>query len=486
MTGIQYYWKSLDWDQFMADYPPPPVFESTTGRLSDDELRHLQEERFLARVGDAWKTDFYRRRWTERGLEPGDIGALEDIEAIPTFTSDDLKKAVAQAPPFGSHHPIGRAELGQVPMRIQTSGGTTGLPRTTLFDPVAWEVQGVQFARALWAQGGRPGHVFQIPFTAALGNAAWAATVGIFHWLGGVPANSGSGLVTPAKRQMEFARLWGTNAFVTFGGGEYLIKLKEAADELGIDVREDVPLKYLHAYLGVDSNNTLRNLLQELWGVPVYDNYGTHEIGIASFECAHQNGMHVNEDTVIFQVHDVDTGSALSSGEPGNLVATSLHRGMPPIIRYNLRDRLAQFDRTTCECGLRTVKLSGFLGRTDEMIKLRGQNVYPRACQEVVLEDDRTTGEFLVVVTNTPGRDFSEDMTIRIERRTASVSAGALRDDMVQVLHDTLGVRVEVEIAEAGELARFTSLGGEGKVKRLLDLRKYASPGLSQEDDHDA
>jgi phenylacetate-CoA ligase len=472
MTGIPYYWKSLDWDQFMLDYPPPPMFESTTGVLSDDELRHLQEERFLARVADAWKTEFYRKRWTEAGLAPRDIRGLDDIEAIPTFNSDDLKAAIEVAPPFGSHHPISRDQLGHVPIKIQTSGGTTGLPRTTLFDPVAWEVQGVQFARALWAQGGRPGDIFQIPFTTALGNAAWSATVGIFHWLGGVPVNSGSGLVTPTKRQMEFARLWGTNAFVSFGGGEYLLKLKEAADELGIDVKTDLPLKYLHAYLGEDGNNTLRNLLQDQWGVPVYDNYGTHEIGIVSFECPHQNGMHVNEDTVLFQVHDVDTGSPLGHGEAGNLVATSLHRNVPPIIRYNLRDRLAQFERATCECGLRTVKLSGFRGRTDEMIKLRGQNVYPRACQEAIRQDERTTGEFLVVVTNTPGREYSEDMTVRVERRTSQVAVSELHDDMVRMLHDTLGVRVEVEIVEAGDLAPFTSLGGEGKVKRLLDLRK--------------
>src|ERR1700728_1083387 len=180
MTGVPYYWRSLDWDQFMRDYPPPPMFETTTGKLSDDELRNLQEERFLARVADGWETKFYRKRWAESGLEPGDIRGLDDIEAIPTFTSEDLKAALEEATPFGSHHPIGRDQLGQVPLRIQTSGGTTGLPRTTLFDPVAWEVQGVQFARALWAQGGRPGDVFQIPFTAALGNAAWSATVGIF------------------------------------------------------------------------------------------------------------------------------------------------------------------------------------------------------------------------------------------------------------------------------------------------------------------
>jgi phenylacetate-CoA ligase len=471
MSEIPYYWKSVDWDSFMADYPPPPMFETSTGQLSDDEIHSLQEERFLARVADAWDTRFYRERWTAAGLKRGDIRGLEDIEDIPTFNSDDLKKAIEDAPPFGTHHPLSRSDLGRTPIKIQTSGGTTGMPRTTLFDQIAWEVQGVQFARALWAQGGRPGDIFQIPFTTALGNAAWSATVGIFHWLGGVPVNSGSGVVTPTKRQMEFAQLWGTNVWVSFGGGEYLLKLHEAAVELGIDVQRDLPLKYIHAYLGVDTSGTLRNLLQSLWGVPVYDNYGTHEIGIVSFECPHQNGMHVNEDTVVFQVHDVDSGAPLAAGQAGNLIATSLHRNVPPIIRYNLRDRLAQFPRSTCECGLRTAKLSGFQGRTDEMIKLRGQNVYPRACQEAILEDSRTTGEYLVVVTNRPDRAFSEDMVIRIERRDADIDTAELSADMVRVLHDTIGVRVDVEIVEPGTLAEFTSLGGEGKVKRLLDLR---------------
>ena len=474
MSEVPYYWKSLDWDRFMSDYPPPPLYGRSNGAMSDDEMHALQEDRFLARMRDAWATKFYSERWSAAGLRPQDIRGLADIENIPTFTSDDLKAAIENAPPFGSHHPIGRSDFGRAPIKIQTSGGTTGLPRTTLFDQVAWEVQGVQIARALWAQGGRPGDVYQIPFTAALGNAAWSAYVGIFHWLGGVPVTSGSGAVTPTKRQMEFARLWGANVWIAFGGGEYMIKLKEAADELGIDVKTDLPLKFIHGYLGVDPKNSLRHALEDLWGVPVYDNYGSHEIGIAAFECSMQNGMHINEDTVVLQVHAEDGGGPVGYGEPGNVIVTSLHRSTPPIIRYNLRDRLALFDRTTCACGLRSAKLSGFLGRADEMIKLRGQNVYPRACQEAVVEDQRTTGEFLVVVTNVPDRPFSEEMTVRIERRSESVNSEELRADMVRMLHDTLGVRVDVEIVEPGELARFTSLGGEGKVKRLLDLRHSA------------
>jgi phenylacetate-CoA ligase len=475
MTEIPYYWKSMDWDAFMVDYPPPPMFERTTGRLSDDELRALQEQRFLARVDEAWGTRFYRERWTAAGLGREDIRSLDDLGSIPVFTSDDLKDAIEDMPPFGSHHPIGRGDLGKFPLKIQTSGGTTGMPRTTLFDQVAWEVQGVQTARALWAQGGRPGDVFQIPFTNALGNAAWSATVGIFHWLGGVPVTSGSGVVTPSSRQIEFAKMWGTNVWIAFSGGEYLLRLKEVADQLGVDVKSDLPLKFIHAYLGVDRENTLRHLLEEAWGVPVYDNYGSHEIGIAAFECRHQNGLHINEDTVLVQIVDVESGRDLETGAEGDVVATSLHRSVPPIIRYNMRDRLKAFPRSLCECGLRTAKLSGFLGRSDEMIKLRGQNVYPRACQETMVRDQRTTGEFLVVVSDTPGKAFSEQMTVRVERRGDDVDADRLRSDMVAKLHETLSVRVDVDVVEAGTLAQWTALGGEGKVKRLLDLRSSRS-----------
>ena len=105
---IPYYWKSIDWDALMRDYPPPPMYAATTGRLSADALRALQEERFLARVADAWQVRFYRERWSAAGLAPGDIRGLDDIAKIPAFTSDDLRQAIADEPPFGSHHPFGR------------------------------------------------------------------------------------------------------------------------------------------------------------------------------------------------------------------------------------------------------------------------------------------------------------------------------------------------------------------------------------------
>src|SRR5690606_604291 len=160
-------------------------------------------------------------------------------------------------------------------------------------------------------------------------------------------------------------------------------------------------------------------------------------------------------------------------GERGNLVTTSLYRSLPPIIRYNMRDILVRYPRETCACGLSTAKLSTFLGRSDEMVKLRGTNVYPMACQSTVTGDARTTGEYLCVVSREgDGLALREKFVVRIERRSRGVDAARLREDMAEALHRVLGVRVDVEIAEPGALSELTGLGLQNKVRRLLDLRQ--------------
>ena len=467
--SIPYYWQSVDWNQFMADYPPPPHFGLTTGRLSADALRALQERRFLARVADAWRTPFYRRRWSAAGIEPGDIRQLEDIDKIPTFTSDDLKDALQAAPPFGDHYAFTRAQFGRVPLKVQTSGGTTGMPRPTLFDPIAWEVQAVQAARAFHEQGARVGDIVQITYTNALANSAWMAFTALFHWLGCVPVTTGTGIVTPSERQLEYAREWGVDWW--FARGEYLGRLAQVAEAMKFDLRE-LKTRFLHSYLGPDIEGHFRRKLEDAWGCPVYDNYGTHEIGLIAFEGRERNGKHINEDTVFVQIVDTETGAALPYGQRGNVVATSLHRSVPPLIRYDLRDLMILTDREESESGLITRKLSTFLGRADEMVKLRGTNVYPLACQNAVTKDDRTTGDYICVAHYVgEGLARREEMTVRIERKSAAVDPLALEADMRRALFKDLGVKVDVEIVEPGSLAEHTRHGRE-KVRRLLDLRK--------------
>lgn len=473
MVEVPYYWKALDWDAFMADYPPPPLFEQRFGACSDDELREMQEKRFLARIDDAWRVPFYRRRWTAAGLDEGAIRSLEDLRHIPAFTSDDLASAIADCPPYGDHHPFGdeASVAAHLPLKLQTSGGTTGLPRTTMFDATAWEVQGIHHARALWAVGARPGDVIQVTLTTSLANAGWSVYTGIHHWLGGIPVTTGSGVVTPSERQLELAAVYGTHGW--FGHGEYLGRLAEVAEATGFDLRS-LPTRYIQALLGNDSAGELRRALEDAWGVPVYDVYGTHEIGLVGFECTEQNGHHVSDDTVILETIDVDDASRhVGPGEVGNLVATSLHRNVPPIIRYDIKDAMAVRPRGHCACGLVTTRLSGLKGRSDEMVKLRGQNVFPMACQDPIRQDTRTNGQFLCVLTSDgEGITSRTEMTVRVERRSPDIDAASLQQDLEVALKNAISVRVGVEIAEAGELAQFTQLGGEGKIRRLLDLRQ--------------
>ncbi|MCW2829633.1 MAG: hypothetical protein JWP31_325 [Aeromicrobium sp.] len=465
---IPYYWSSVDWPQLVADYPPPPHFDLSMSRTSDDELRELQNSRFLLRMTDAWAVPFYRERWTAAGLEPGDVRSLDDLVKIPTFTSDDLKETIDRHPPFGDHQNFALSAM-RTPLKIQSSGGTSGLPRPTLFDPVAWEVQAIQYARAFVAQGSQVGDVLQITLTNSLANTAWCSSTAAMHWCGLVPLTTGSGAVTSSVRQLELAREWGTAGWVAFG--EYLKILAETAESAGIDLRRDLSTRFIHTYLGVDTDGHLRRLLEDAWGVPVFDNYGTHEVGLIAYECQARDWLHVNDDTAVLEIVDRESERPVLKGEAGNLVVTSLHRSVPPIIRYNLKDLMRVEPRSACGCGARTTKLSGFLGRSDEMVKLRATSVYPRAAQDTVQGDARSTGEFLCVVeTIGSGLSARERMTVRVEARR-DVDERALRDDMVRSLQILFGVAVDVEIVPSGALAELTGLGGEGKVKRLLDLR---------------
>lgn len=470
MEKPNFYWKSLDWEALTRDYPPPGLYEQTVGRMSEGEVRALQNARFLERVAEAWQYPFYRDRWTAAGLEPGDIRGLDDIEKIPPFTSDDLKEAFVRQPPFGDHQPSSEDYLRDAHVRILTSGGTTGLPRVTLFDSRALEIQGIQSARGFWAQGLRPSDIIQITYTNSLANAAWCTLSGAFHWIGAIPMTTGSGVVTSSERQLQYAAAWGTTAWFT--RAEYLARLTGVARETGFDLHS-LKTRHIHSHIGPDADGARRRALEEAWNAPVYDNYGTHEIGAIAFECREKAGMHISEDTVYVEIADIATGRALPHGETGNLIATSLYRSVPPIIRFNMRDQLATFPRERCGCGLCTLKLSNFRGRSDEMVKLRGTNVYPLACTEAIARDPRTNGEFVCVVSyEGSGITQRERFVVRIERRDLSVDADALGADMDAALHRDLGVRVEIEIADPGTLAEFTGLGLQNKTRRLLDLRR--------------
>lgn len=469
-SSLPIYQRSIDWDQFFSEYPVPDVFERTVYRWSADQIRACQNSRFVELIRHAWGNEFYNRLWTAAGLEPGDIRSIDDLVKLPIFTSDDIKDDQAANPPFGLIHLEGTAGMGHEPRKLQTSGGTTGMPRPTLYGPIEWEMNGLSFARGLYIQGARPGDVLQNPATASLANFGWCVYKACHDYMGILPLTTGSGVVTPSRRQLELAFKWGTNIFTSFP--EYLMHLAQVAkEELGRDVRE-LNMRFVQSFLGPDVDNSLRHQLESLWGCPVYDHYGLHEFGLGGFECKHQNGLHLMEDASIFEVVDTETGEPVAPGATGNLVVTILYRRVLPIVRMNVRDliRIEHSDR--CDCGSCFRRMSKLLGRSDNMVKLRGVNVYPMACLPAVNSDQRTTGEWFCLVDRTVVDGSPRDeMTVQVEVRRSASNRDGLKEHLEQWLHTDLGVRLIVELVEEGSLAEIACLGREGKPRRLLDRR---------------
>jgi phenylacetate-CoA ligase len=469
-TSLPIYQHSIDWSMFFRTYPVPDVFERTVYRWPREKLREFQNARFMHLVDIGWRNDFYSRRWRAAGVKPEDIRSIDDIAKLPSYASDDVKTDQAEHPPFGHFHGAGRGLLKTMPIKVQTSGGTTGKPRATLYSPWDWEMNGLTQARAMYIQGVRPGDVVQIPATCSLANLGWCVYKGCHDYLGVLPVTTGSGVVTSSRRQLELAFDWGTNVWCSFP--EYLTQLARVCrDELKRDIRE-LKTKSIHSFLGPDTDNSLRKQLEEMWDCDVYDLYGTNEMGSAAFECGHKNGVHVMEDCIYLELEDVDTGKPVKDGETGNMVVTILHRHLPPVIRYNVRDLARIVSTEPCACGSCFKRMDKFLGRSDDMVKLRGVNIYPMACLPAIKSDPRTTGEWICVVDrNERNGVIRDDMTVRVELLRDAKSTEGLQEHLERRLQSDLGVKVAVELVSEGSLAEAANLGREGKAKRLLDRR---------------
>lgn len=472
-STLPIYHTSIDWDAFFTKWPVPDVFERDRFRWPREKLRAFQNERFMELMQVGWANEFYRAHWTAAGVRPEHIRSIDDITRLPAYTSDDVKRDQDQHPPFGHFHGDVLHEAKRTPLKLQTSGGTTGKPRLTLYRTEEWEMNGLTQARAMYIQGARPGDVVQIPATNSLANLGWCVYKACHDYLGVLPLTTGSGIVTSSRRQLEIAFDLGTNIWVSFP--EYLTQLaKVARTELGRDVRE-LKTKFLGCFLGPDLDNSLRRHLEELWGCPVYDLYGTNEMGGAGFECTYQDGLHVMEDTIFLEIADLDTEEPVQDGERGNMVITILHRHLPPVIRYNVRDLARIVSNEPCRCGGCFRRMDKFLGRSDDMVKLRGVNVFPMACLPAVKSDPRTTGEWICVVDR-QAQDgvIRDDMTVRVEMQRGAERPDELRAKLEKRLQADLGVKVAVELVDEGSLAEVANLGREGKAKRLLDRRQHS------------
>ncbi len=462
------YHNFVDLDALNSKYPLPREFVLDTMKWSPERMRDHQEKLFKEVVETAWENDFYKEFWAKAGVRKGDIRSLADLEFLPVLSHKDFRSSLAAHPPFGLHGAQAFRSRLTTPLKIQSSGGTTGTPRPTFFDPLEIEVQAIQVARALTAQGIQIGDVMQIPVTPALANLGWIYYRACHNYLGVIPLTTGSGKVTSSQSQLELARHWGSNVWGGFP--DYQLRLTEVALETGFDLSA-LKTRLINSHLGADPGDKIRNKLSELWNCPVYDQYGTHEVGVISFETTDHDGLHFSEDTAFIECLDPESHQAVQTGEPGNLVVTSLYRRNPPLIRYDLGDQTILKPPMPGCGGSRRLRMTRFLGRSDDNVKVRGTNVSPESCAQSLNAYSDKIGEWICVVTREEReRAFTDHITVKVE--TGSPSA-ELADGLRAKLSSDLGLAIEVELVEIGTLrdTTRTSSEGEKKVRRMLDLR---------------
>jgi phenylacetate-CoA ligase len=466
--SVPWYPNALDFDALHRDYPPPPDYFRTRHYIPRDELRALQEARFLATMNRAWEIPFFQRHWSKAGMERGDVRGLDDLAKIPPYTIHDIRDSIERAPPFGDFIGLSPADGKRMPLVFHTSGGTTGNPRPMFYAPQDRQVMGVLGGRRFAMAGVRPGDMVMITYAAGLWNGAIAIRDQMWAYTGAVPVVTASGAVTSTRRQVELAKLWGIN--VIAGMPAFLRHLAQTArDELGIDPKS-LGIRVLCSHLGPDD----RKGLEELWGARCFDAYGTSESGMLACECQYQSGMHIMEDALLIEIMDPETGRALPDGEKGTAYITTLYKYGAPQIRFNVND-ISSIMPGACACGGTFRRIEKIFGRNDNMVKLRGSNVFPEAIGTVVGQDARSNGEYFCIVERV-GDAGTDEMRVLVEVHDLAAHAAAIKADLETRLRDVLGVRVSVEPVARGALDPYTGTSQVTKIKRLADRRKPTTP----------
>ncbi len=458
------YFDEADPRTVLAEYPVGDAFLAGPARMSRDALRGLQERRLRSVLARAWEVPFYRRRWRDAGLEPGDVRGLDDLAKLPPFSKTDLMRSIQEHPPFGDYHGLdlaaGEARESVV---LHTTSGTTGAPQPLFFGAWDREVQNALLARAYRFQGLRPDDVVHSVYGFGTVNGGHFVREALVHFTKALVIPAGTGLETPSTQQVELMRRF--RATVLVGFADYLRTLAGVAREQGIEPGRDIPVRMVSGHLGQES----RAALARAWGgAEVYDWYGVGDTGSVAAEGPDRDGLYVWEDAHLVEILDPDSHAPVPDGERGNLCVTVLFKhSVYPIVRFDTNDVTSiRTGRSPLDLGLR--RIEGFRGRSDNMVKLRGVNVYPTAIAGLIAEHPAPTGEYVCRVRRTGAR---EEMTVTVESRHRDE---ATRAELARALRARLGVEVDVELVPAGATAKLTGIERRQKPLRLIDERPGA------------
>ena len=431
----------------------PRYYQPEIETMPRDQLRALQSERLVKQVQHVWNDmPYYRKKMEEKGVTPDDIHGIEDLHKLPFLTKADLRDAY----PYGL---LARPLKDCV--RIQSTSGTTGkrvVAFYTQHDIDLWEDC---CARAIVAAGGTDEDVCQVSygyglFTGGPGLNGGSHKVGCLT----IPTSSGN-----TERQIMFIR--DLNATILCCTPSYAAYIGETMKEMGL-TPDQIPLKA--GIFGAEAwTEEMRQDIQKVMGIKAYDIYGLTELsgpGV-SYECEDQHGMHICEDHFVAEIIDPNTGEVLPDGTKGELVFTSLTKEAFPLLRYRTRD-ICVLDRSPCPCGRTHVRMAKPMGRSDDMLIIRGVNVFPSQIETVLLNHGYSANYQIIVdrVNNSDTLDVQVEMTPELFSDTVTEVSGRERE-LVDALKSMLGIKAEVHLVAPKSITR-----SEGKAVRVIDKRK--------------
>ncbi|MFR1955752.1 phenylacetate--CoA ligase family protein [Phocaeicola coprophilus] len=420
--------------------------------LSRSRLEKLQMERLQQTLARCMRIPFYKQRFAACGLRPEDIRTLDDVRKLPFTTKQDLRDNY----PFG----LSAVPLEEV-VRLHSSSGTTGTPTVILHTQHDLDEWANAVARCLYMVGLRKGDIFQNSsgygmFTGGLGFQYGAERLGMLT----VPAAAGN-----TKRQIKFITDFGTTALHAIPS--YAGRLYEVMEEMGIDPRRDTRLRTL--IIGAEPHSDeQRRRIEQMLGVKAYNSFGMSEMcgpGVA-FECPEQNGLHIWEDYYIVEIVDPQTLEPVPDGEVGELVLTTINREAMPLLRYRTRD-LTRILPGECPCGRHHKRLDRMKGRSDDMMILKGVNIFPIQIENILMQFRELGTDYLITLTNLEAND---EMTVEVELNEFTDDYGFLQrltKEITRQLKDEILITPRVKLVPKGSLPK-----QEGKAVRVKDLRK--------------
>ncbi|MCI9124003.1 MAG: phenylacetate--CoA ligase [Eubacterium sp.] len=424
--------------------------------LSRDEIESIQLSRLKETVQRVYeKVEPYRRKMQEAGVKPEDIRSLPDLQKLPFITKQDMR----------DHYPFG---LFAVPkeklVRIHASSGTTGKPTVVGYTKKDLEMWTECVSRIAAMGGASNKDIAQICF----GYGMFTGALGLHYGL----ENMGAAIVPSStgntEKQIMFMQDFGTTLLVATPS--YALRIGEVAKQMGIDPRTDLQVKI--GLVGSELlTEAMRAEMHKLWGddMLVTSNYGMSELmgpGVSG-ECEQLCGMHVNEDFFIPEIIDPKTGEVLPPGEKGELVITCIYKEALPLIRYRTKD-VTRLIYEPCKCGRTTVRMENLDGRTDDMLKIRGVNVFPSQIEEVLLGIEEIGPHYEIIVTR---KDHTDKLEIRVELAQAMDEYRKLLELEQKIKHRlriVLGLDAKISLESPNTLRRF-----EGKAQRVKDLRNH-------------